>query len=112
MDRTVILVAALWALVVAPALCTGGVLHHECDCGTAIGCEHEDDCANDPCATATVRGERRPSDLGIESYPALSWSPAVLACLEAGDRGFGVRGLDVPLSINLPYAASDRPLLM
>ncbi len=59
-------VVGCWALVVMPALCTGGVLLHPCDCPHSQdadhqekeGCGHESECGTDPCGTVVTR----PSD--------------------------------------------------
>ena len=46
-----------WALVVMPALCTGGFLVHACECSQAYeaGCGHEAECATHPCGKALTR---------------------------------------------------------
>lgn len=61
-----VLVAAGWALIGMPALCTGGILAHPCACPHSQdsdhpereGCGHETDCESDPCGTVVVRPQK------------------------------------------------------
>jgi len=61
--RSFILVAAGWAFIGMPALCTGGILTHPCDCrhsqeadhGEKGGCGHETECESDPCGVVVIR---------------------------------------------------------
>jgi hypothetical protein len=52
-----------------PALCTGGMLLHPCECGHAEEPEHEDecgheaDCAIDPCGAVGIRPQQRSGDM-------------------------------------------------
>lgn len=75
---------ASWALVALPALCTGGVLLHLCDCPHSEGsshqddegCGHESECATDPCGTVVTRphDDHEPA-LELHSVSAMSASP-------------------------------------
>ncbi len=47
--------AALWTLILAPALCTAGVLAHLCPCEDEVACEHESECGADPCSELAMR---------------------------------------------------------
>ncbi|MCH7789758.1 MAG: hypothetical protein IH940_09995 [Acidobacteria bacterium] len=111
MGRCQSLLVALWAVIAAPALCLGGVLLHECECGSAQTCAHEGDCASDPCGALTVRTPRpivvgsdeatmathvatAPSDfLGTDPLASLTMLPA-----------------QRPSVATLPFPPSDRPL--
>ncbi len=50
---------ACWALLLAPTLCAGGLLHHACanHDHEPTGCPHESHCATDPCGVVTIRIE-------------------------------------------------------
>ncbi|MEZ4647182.1 MAG: hypothetical protein R3E97_00105 [Candidatus Eisenbacteria bacterium] len=49
-------ILAIWAIVASPGLCVAGVLEHLCaGCPETVACDHEDDCAVDPCVDSAVR---------------------------------------------------------
>ncbi len=105
--RTAVIVLALVALLVIPALCLGGTMDHPCEC-IAASCGHEVGCGTDPCslvrADEVESGSQSP---GLE----LSAAPVVLsidlALLATG-------GCEIvkppPLPRGFPYHASDVPL--
>lgn len=65
-----------WALVAMPALCTGGVLLHPCDCGHADECRHESECATDPCGTVVTRpNDGHELTIELHSYSIASALP-------------------------------------
>jgi len=104
-------------LLAAPALCVGGLLPHECDCGqggTEMQCEHEDSCSDDPCETLTTG--RQDQDARSLLDTEVPWVPvaAVARIVElASTRWFrSARPPLPPDRWNLPYAQSDRPLLI
>lgn len=107
--RSRILLVALWTLVLAPAFCIAGLIHHDCGCHEQT-CSHEADCETDPCLQL--------------SHATHSWRPAQLAAagldgLPAGPDA--VPTLTIHRSLELPreFAApppvihdSDFPLLL
>ncbi len=51
MNRVFFSTLALWVLLLSPVLCLAGVLEHLCvACPENTCCDHEEDCAYDPCA--------------------------------------------------------------
>jgi len=103
------------ALLIVPSLCTGGLLEHECDCGDEIElqCNHEDSCVHDPCSgLALPQNQDRLAALDFE----LPWVPvAVFTCnVEADIPQYEWLLRQHPPSVrpNLPYAESDRPLII
>ncbi len=104
--NTLLLIAML---VLLPALCLGGLLEHECDCGSELTCSHEVSCPDDPCSSLTRPGER--TDVGCdESVP--SAAPGSIAPVEASGLRSGLRSSATGLIDRtvLPYRESDRPL--
>ncbi|KAA3611879.1 MAG: hypothetical protein DWQ01_07275 [Planctomycetota bacterium] len=108
----------LWVLFLVPALCKGGLLEHACDCETEVGisCDHEQGCEDDPCSiVARPEGQDRRLAAEVELL-------AVVASFESSDPHVELRGLfergagsqpeGPPGRENLPYRASDRPLLI
>ena len=93
--------AACWALAVMPALCTGGILLHHCDCGHAgheDECGHEVECGIDPCEDVLARPsdgsdvvmQLKSSDVAIPTFvflaksnfpPPIVWSSPPLSNL-------------------------------
>ena len=66
----------VWALLLMPALCVGGVLIHPCDCTHSGdedhpekgGCGHESQCAADPCGDVVTRpSETQDISIAIEA---------------------------------------------
>lgn len=105
--RTAVIVIALLALVVIPALCLGGAADHACGC-TAAFCGHEVGCGADPCspvrADEVESGSQAP---GLE----LSAAPIVFAIdLPLLATGGWEIVKPPPLSRGVPYHASDVPL--
>lgn len=103
----------IWTLLLGPALCMGEQLEHACDCGSEETCEHEDACAQDPCGSLARPDEDAFATWDL-SIPALAALPVqVLNHGEFALRRTGVpRALPPPGRANLPYAKSDRPLLI
>lgn len=105
--------AALAVLVLGPALCFGGVIEHACDCGNSgveESCEHEATCSDDPCSTLALAPDQdqvgKALQLALHEPASLvARAPAALATRVPEPRA-------PPLRCNLPYAQSDRPLLI
>lgn len=103
----------VWALLVGPALCVGGLLEHSCECGESVACEHEDSCPDDPCVTV-VRVEDQDAQANFQ-FEGPSVLVAVLtldADLASVSWAWSSRPPLPPDRWNLPYAQSDRPLLI
>jgi hypothetical protein len=104
----------LWALLAMPALCTAGLLSHQCDCGNATGCTHESDCGSDPCRIVALRHDDG-SAKGTDLVPALvslvlltPASPIAFAVEEA----LAIGAYEPPLRAHLPYPALTTVLLI
>jgi hypothetical protein len=103
-------------LLVGPAICIGGLLTHECGCGEGgaeMQCQHEDSCSDDPCESFTVpqdRDTRSLLDIEVPRVPleVVTWD----AELASAWRSWSSRPPPPPDGWNLPYAQSDRPLLI
>ena len=105
----------VWSFLVGPTLCVGGFLEHSCDHGgeTEVQCEHEDGCADDPCASWI----RAPYE---ESHVALDFEmPQIPVAVTQWGNELGsakwprcLVSPPPPDRSNLPYAQSDRPLLI
>ena len=128
MFRSVSLLMVLWSLVLAPVLCLGGVLEHDCepggaeccetcgpgdDCASSNGCEHESACHSDPCS-ANVRPQE--DSLSVDELFAASpvtWLPAMHGALSPASplsrADFGIRSSDIATR---PHAAILLPLLI
>jgi hypothetical protein len=111
MLRTIVVFIALWGLAGVPVLCAGGVLLHACPCAEDEACQHEDECAMDPCTDLALR-PGSPSEGG-------SCSPALLAVASLQPAIDGLitpqRQADWWLSFsrdNLPLPPSALPLLI
>lgn len=103
-------------LLVGPAMCIGGLLTHECECGEGgveMQCQHEDSCSDDPCESLTVPSDRDARSLLDIEVP---WVPLEVvtwdAELASAWRSWLSRPPLPPDGWNLPYAQSDRPLLI
>jgi len=72
-SRIMLSLAIAWAVLLAPALCAGGVLMHECStCGPAETCQHETGCDEDPCSPVLTRSSgvtRVPTELVPAELP-------------------------------------------
>lgn len=111
MGRCQSLLVVLWAVIAAPALCLGGVLLHECECGSAQACEHEGDCASDPCGELTVRPHRLIVVGSDQATMATHVAPASSDSLVADPlTSLTLLPAQRPSAATLPFPPSDRPL--
>lgn len=66
-SRTAMSIGAVWAVLLVPVLCVGGVLVHECSaCPSVEACSHESGCEDDPCKPVPARriaAAHAPNDL-------------------------------------------------
>ncbi len=111
---TMMLPAALWALLALPILCTTEVLAHHCDCESETACGQDDSCADDTCHTMVVRGRQHLHRDGQVSHPDLpKTTDPCLAGFSTRPRPTLARDASPPLPlISLPFAESDVPLLL
>lgn len=114
MPRLTLILILAWTLLLLPALCTGGWLLHPCDCGSTIGCEHEADCASDPCEIGLAR-----SDSWAQSqidHSATASTPVVLgdasSNLDPGRVGHRPHPTSRAFRQALPLPPADLPLLI
>lgn len=92
--RFINLLTAVWALVAVPALCTGGILTHPCECEPASpchdshhdeeekdsGCGHESSCSIDPCKFVSLRSNERHDELQFSIVLQVATSPVLETC--------------------------------
>lgn len=89
MARIILILTVAWTLLLLPALCTAGWLLHPCDCGSAIGCEHETDCDSDPCEIRLVR-----SDAWSQNHLDGAVAASTPVPLDVASRSFDVSRTD------------------
>ncbi len=111
---TMMLPAALWALLALPMLCTTEVLAHHCDCESETACDHDDGCADDACHTMVVPARPNLQRGGQATH---SDSPmSLVSCIarfSARPHPALARDASPPLPIlSMPFAESDVPLLL
>lgn len=115
MTRLLTSLFLVWALLMGPALCIGGLLEHACGCGDECSaeCQHEDSCPDDPCASV-VRTEDQDAqaDYDFEGPQVLVDLPTLDAELASVRWSWSSRPPLPPDRWNLPYAQSDRPQLI
>ena len=63
--RSLPILVTCWPVLLAPALCGGGLVDHACGCSPQT-CSHESDCDADPCAQMRKVTHQRPR-IKIES---------------------------------------------
>lgn len=107
---------AAFMLLVPQALCIGGLVEHECDCGQGgaeMQCQHEDSCSDDPCESLAVPQDRDSRSLLDLEAP---WIALAVVTWEAESDStrwsWSAKPPLPPDRWNLPYAQSDRPLLI
>lgn len=106
------LVALLLAgiLVLVPSLCAAGVLGHGCPDDGQAACEHESECAADPCSGLVARlpdGARGPGVAVEDGAAAVAVAPPALRAT----RPAPARPAAPAPPRGLPCAPSDLPLL-
>lgn len=111
MNRIFLTTLAIWVLLLSPWLCLAGALEHFCgDCPESSACEHEDDCANDPCAIDLLPpGSAKNLNVTI-SVPLPVQGLLVIVPIQADPLHFPVAAL-LPLRDNLPLPENGLPLL-
>lgn len=104
-----------WALLLGPALCVGGLIEHTCACENEsdAGCEHEESCPDDPCASV-VRLEERDAQAELE---VACWQTPLAPDTLGAELGIAkcswrLKPFLPPDRGNLPYPQSDRPQLI
>lgn len=115
MARLTVILMLAWTLLLLPALCTGGWLLHPCDCGSTIGCEHEEDCPSDPCETGLARPDSRSQ--GYDEGSASTASSSIVIehfakTLEPDASGRRISTYRLAFQDGLPFPPSDLPLLI
>lgn len=104
-----------WTLLLLPALCSGGWLLHPCDCDSTTGCEHEADCASDPCEIGVARSDSWSQSDGDLDATALR-SPAAVDDPsyrpQSASRRFAPLPSPLAFAKALPFPPADLPLLI
>ena len=108
LTRAATILLTTWSLIGLPTLCEAGGILHPCDCAQEGTGEHESDCPDDPCDSATVTQDRRPrAECVLLLFPAT-------AVLESTPQLPSERGFEQASSclvvVRLPYPPSDVPL--
>lgn len=102
------MLAGAWTLILAPALCTAGVLAHLCPCEDEVACEHEADCSADPCSELAVRQPEGGGDADLVAAHAAVPVPALSTLLPSPTRPRAPHR--APPRAGLPYPPGDLPL--
>lgn len=111
--RLLAISVAVWALVMLPALCMGGVIGHSCDCASEELCRHEIDCDDDPCGQLSSAPRQRGAapDTLAHHTPIAAHAAAPVHSL--GSLGRGPEAPPPPRQCaGIPFAPSDTPLLI
>ena len=124
MNRWVVSLVVVWAVVVVSPLCMAGVVTHACDCAEdsccppectchdEAGCQHEGGCLDDPCSMRAIRTDRYGDE--VDATPHLT--SIVLTCLDEDRptlaRAFHIVAYELSSRSNLPYPPSDVPFLI
>jgi len=112
MHRLLVVSIGFW-LSTVPVACLAGVFQHPCaDCVESLSCDHEDDCADDPCGTQALRPEppagERPLGSVILALNTISpirpsgprsWHVPAKGMHDGRDLGSPVLDLSLPLLI-------------
>jgi len=106
MKRFLLLFILAWGILGVPVLCMAGSLLHECECGAAVSCAHEESCSDDPCSEVLVMPSGPSIDMVVALPKAVAIEPAPLV-----DSARGQAGETRPPLMNLPFPPSQRPLL-
>ena len=108
--QTVAVFLAIWVLVAMPGFCTAGILEHVCECDGEPCCDEEAACCSDPCDIIVASPDRPGHD---DNVPLRAMGVVFLSA-DAGDFTVGSRVCvsPIPPPNDLPYAPSDRPLLI
>ncbi len=115
MGRYFTISAALWVFL-APILCMSGVLDHHCECDAEMACQHEEECAADPCrAFVAARSSSRSTQLpayGSFLVPAFAAGPYALLPVRATMPLRHYADEQASDACRLPFPRSDMPLLL
>jgi len=112
MKRILMTSLTLWVLLLSPGLCLSGTLEHLCaDNPTGDSCEHENDCASDPCGELLlVQAGNLYKSLATPMIPSNvnHHEESDLICRTAADAFPNLR----IQRVNLPVPPSDLPLVI
>ncbi len=108
--RVILSATAIWAVLLVPVLCLGGVASHACECTPVTTCSHESGCASDPCAQAFVQRKD-----GSQTVPELASPPPTLVEIVCRHLLADASDLTLAAQRALPqperYCDSSLPLL-
>lgn len=112
MDRNLLaILVASWGLFAHPVLCTAGQIQHACECEDAHDshCDHECDCADDPCElTLTTIVDIRLRDHSEVAPVAIF--PAVRSTAIEPSANARPDVPPPPTLRRIPYPPTDQPL--
>ena len=120
---------AAWALVGLPSLCTAGVLTHPCAPESAVHpdqehghdhdenpgesqCQHESDCAQDPCSELTIRNDSDELPIPTDELHPCADAVPVVNVPGISPNDFASRYRDMLPIPDLACAESALPLLI
>lgn len=110
--RYLLALLAVWAIILGPGLCVGGVLEHlGLDCAPVATCDHEEDCASDPCLEPVVRPVTPVAGALLLPFEALLVRMYVLVTAATSISADFVDRV-LPERKNLSRPESDLPLLI
>lgn len=106
-------VAALWALILLPVLCMGGIWDHQChEAHEGASCEHENHCDGEDCVDVPLPDSQAPSlRIPIPSpdfTPAFRLSECHAELMSPQSRGSSLS----PAMAGGPFPQGGSPLLI
>ncbi len=110
MARSLAIALLLWAFILGPALCMGGILEHACDGCDEDAYQHEELCTGDSCYQAAQpddHGDHLDEPTWCEVETPLSWEGPRTANRTSPRQSIPPHPPDRP---KLAYALSDGPM--
>ena len=111
---------SIWALVLLPSLCMGGVIGHACDCASDghnqradSDCGHEEACFDDPCGQLLAAKWQRGQDSELILVHCIAQDVKAGSTYSFCPRGGSSSNAPSILQeTRRPFAPSDIPLLV
>ena len=111
MMRTSLIMILTGVLLALPVLCAGGWVVHPCECGPELGCDHELECAADPCDFDLYRHDSSTAS-PTYCFQADAGIPGPLIAVPSSSQTVRVPRLVHRMHGGLPFPLSDLPLLI
>ena len=111
--RSCSILLAVWALVLLPTLCAGGLIAHACDCARDAVCQHETGCDVDPCSELSAATVKRSDRSEVALMHSVVEFRLPTSAYEGGPLGHALHASHpTGERLHLPFAPSDVPLLI